>query len=103
MSEKPSSAETAPSLPEVTAENLTTIYSNMVRGLMTAEEVVLDFGFNPNTAGKVVEEPAQISTRVILSYPSAVRLHQLLQALLLKRQELAEKAHKETAGAPSGA
>lgn len=100
MSKAPDLPASPSSALEVSTENLATIYSNMVRGLMTAEEVVLDFGFNPNTAGKVVEETAKVTNRVILSYPSAVRLHQLLQALLLKRQELAEKAKQEAEAAP---
>jgi hypothetical protein len=69
-----------------------TIYSNMCRGLMTAEEIMLDFGFNPNSGGRVVDEPAEVRTRVVLSLPSAVRLHQLLHALLAKRQEAIEQA-----------
>ncbi len=79
-----------------------TIYSNMCRGLMTAEEIVLDFGFNPNSGGKVVDEPVEVRTRVVLSLPSAVRLHQLLHALLAKRQEAVEQAmarQKEQAAA----
>jgi hypothetical protein len=103
MSSAPTPADNTPPVPEISSESVVAVYSNMVRGLMTAEEVVLDFGFNANTAGKVVEEPARITTRVILSYPSAVRLHQLLQALLLKRQELADKAKQEAETAPSGA
>ncbi len=81
-----------------------TIYSNMCRGLMTAEEIMLDFGFNPNSGGKVVEEVVEVRTRVILSLPSAVRLHQLLHALLAKRQEAVEQAvarQKEQAAAAS--
>lgn len=81
-----------------------TIYSNMCRGLMTAEEIMLDFGFNANSGGKVVDEPVMVRTRVILSLPSAVRLHQLLHALLAKRQEAVEQAmarQKEQSAAAS--
>lgn len=83
-----------------------TIYSNMCRGLMTAEEIMLDFGFNPNSGGKVVDEPVEVRTRVVLSLPSAVRLHQLLHALLAKRQEAVEQAmarQKEQAAATATA
>jgi len=76
----------------MSTDRMQTIYSNMCRGLMTAEEIMLDFGFNPNSGGKVVDEPVEVRTRVILSLPSAVRLHQLLHALLAKRQEAVEQA-----------
>lgn len=91
-----------PEVPEMTTARMETVYSNMCRGLMTAEEIMLDFGFNPNSGGKVVDEPVEVRTRVVLSLPSAVRLHQLLHALLAKRQEAVEQAmarQKEQAAA----
>lgn len=100
---KPDAPTTAsPDVPEMSTVRMETIYSNMCRGLMTAEEIMLDFGFNPNSGGKVVEEPVEVRTRVVLSLPSAVRLHQLLHALLAKRQEAVEQAmarQKEQAAA----
>jgi hypothetical protein len=90
-----SSATDQPSKPELPAMSTTrmrTTYSNMCRGLMTAEEIMLDFGFNPNSGGKVVDEPVEVRSRIVLSVPSAVRLHQLLHALLSKRQEAVEQA-----------
>lgn len=101
-----SNAEATPAenvtVPEMSTENLRTVYSNMCRGLLTAEEVMLDFGFNPNSGGKVVDEPVDLRSRVILSIPSAARLHQLLHALLSKRQEAVQQAmarQQEQAGA----
>jgi hypothetical protein len=79
-------------VPEMTTTNLQTTYSNMVRGLMTAEEIMLDFGFNPNSGGRVVDEPVDLKSRIILSIPSAARLHQLLHTLLTKRQEAVQQA-----------
>lgn len=70
--------------------DMQTFYSNFARGLMTAEEAILDFGINPNAAGRIVEEPANISARVILSIPSAVRLHQLLGTMLSRHQQAAK-------------
>lgn len=67
--------------------------------MMGAEEIVLDFGFNPNSAGKVTDEPAQLTSRIILTVPSAVRLYQLLHALLAKRQEVVQQAQASAAGA----
>lgn len=88
--------------PELSTEKMLVSYANLCRGMMTAEEIVLDFGFNPNSGGKVVDEPVEVRTRVVLSLPSAVRLHQLLHALLAKRQEAVEQAmarQKEQAAA----
>lgn len=58
---------------------------------MTHEEIVLDFGFNANSGGRVVDEPAELTTRIVLSAASAVRLHQLLHTLLAKRQEVLQQ------------
>lgn len=92
------------SLPEMTTANLQTTYSNMVRGLMTAEEIMLDFGFNPNSGGRVVDEPVDLRSRIVLSIPSAARLHQLLHTLLTKRQEAVQQAmarQQEAASPPT--
>lgn len=100
-----SQAEATPAenvtVPEMRTDDLRTVYSNMCRGLMTAEEIMLDFGFNPNSGGKVVDEPVDLRARIILSIPSAARLHQLLHALLTKRQEAVQQAvarQQESAG-----
>jgi len=77
-----------------------TTYANFCRGLMTAEEIMLDFGFNPNSSGKTVDEQAEVTSRVIMSVPSTVRLYQLLHALLAKRQE-AVQAAQAAAGEPA--
>lgn len=92
MSDTPSAPPGSVEVPEMNTSRMETIYSNMCRGLMTAEEIMLDFGFNPNNGGKVVDEHVEVRTRVVLSFPSAVRLHQLLHALLAKRQEAVEQA-----------
>ncbi len=74
----------------LSTKDMQTFYSNFARGLMTAEEVILDFGVNPNAAGRIVEEPANISARVIFSIPSAARLHQLLGTMLSRYQQAAK-------------
>ena len=86
----------------IDVSKMTTLYSNFVRGLMTPEEIILDFGFNPNSGGKIVEEPAAVAHRIILNPSSAVRLHQLLQSILLKRQQLAEEAAKQATAPEAG-
>jgi hypothetical protein len=82
-------------------EKMQVSYANLCRGMMTAEEIVLDFGFNPNSGGKVLDEPASLSSRIIMSVPSTVRLYQLLHALLAKRQE-AVQALQQAAAAEAG-
>lgn len=79
---------------EISAPAMQTTYSNFARGVMTEEEVLLDFGFNPNAVGKILDEPAVLTNRIILSIPSAVRLHQLLQSMLVRRQQAVEASRK---------
>lgn len=79
---------------DVSATAIQTTYSNFARGVMTEEEVLLDFGFNPNAVGKILDEPAVLTNRIILSIPSAIRLHQLLQSMLLRRQQAVEASRK---------
>lgn len=91
-----------PSTPEqivLSTAGMSTSYSNMVRGLMTAEEIILDFGVNPNITGKIVDEPVQLSNRIVMSVPSAVRLHQLLQAMLARRQQAVQQQQQGQAAA----
>lgn len=59
---------------------------------MTADEIILDFGFNPNNGGRVVDEPARLNSRIVLTPTSAARLYQLLHALLAKRQEALQQS-----------
>jgi len=88
---------------EISTEKMEIHYSNMVRGLMTPEEVILDFGMNPNIGGKIVDEKISMHSRIIMSVSSAVRLHQLLQAILTKRQEAVQQAASGGAPAPQAA
>jgi len=83
---------TQPEQIQLSTHGMQTTYSNMVRGLMTAEEVILDFGLNPNLNGKIVDEPVNVTNRVVMSLASAARLHQLLQTMLMRRQQAAQEA-----------
>ncbi len=84
--------QTQPEQITLSTAGMQTVYSNMVRGLMTAEEVILDFGLNPNLNGKIVDEPVNMTNRVVMSLSSAARLHQLLQAMLTRRQQAVQEA-----------
>lgn len=86
MSDSNSSAP-AENILQIRTENLTPTYSNMCRGVMTSEEVILDFALNPNNHGKVLEEAIDIKSRVVMSFPSAKRLLQLLHAMVSRHEQ----------------
>src|SRR5476651_2433513 len=71
----------------ISMDKAETIYSNMCRGVMTSEEVILDFALNPNINGRVLDEPVGVDTRVVMSFPSAKRLLHLLHAIVSKHEE----------------
>jgi len=50
------------------------VYANVSRLFATPNEVVLDFALNLNAFGPMVEEDAQIVSRVVTSYDGAKRL-----------------------------
>lgn len=93
--------QTQPEQIALSTLGMQTTYSNMVRGLMTAEEVILDFGLNPNLNGKIVDEPVNITNRIVMSVSSAARLHQLLQAILTRRQQAVQDAQAASAAQPT--
>lgn len=84
---------------ELSTAGMHTSYANMVRGLMTAEEVILDFGVNPNLNGKIVDEPVALNNRIVMSLQSAARLHQLLQTMLTRRQQAVQQVKAAAAAA----
>lgn len=90
-----------PEMPNLSVSRMETVYSNMCRGWMTPEEVMLDFALNPNSGGTVVDEPVEVRSRVVMSISSAARLHQLLHALLTKRQEAIQQAVERQKSEPS--
>lgn len=68
-------------------DKATVIYSNMCRGVMTSEEVILDFALNPNINGRVLDEEIEVDTRIVMSFPSAKRLLHLVHAMVKKHEE----------------
>jgi hypothetical protein len=83
MSEPANQGEPLP----IDTSKAVTIYSNMCRGVMTSEEIILDFALNPNLNGKVLDEPIDVKGRVVVSFPSAKRLMHLLGTMLAKHEE----------------
>jgi hypothetical protein len=74
-------------LPTVEAEGLQPIYANFVKVGPAPEELVLDFGLNPNLPGSPIV-PIKVSQRLVMNYYTAKRLWGAL-ALSLQRHEQA--------------
>lgn len=68
-------------------DKATVTYSNLCRGIMTAEEIILDFALNPNMSGRVVEENVEVTSRVVMSFSSAKRLLHLLHAMISRHEQ----------------
>ncbi len=70
---------------------MTTSYANAFRTNGTAEEVMVDFGFNlvspPGQEGEQAEIIFKVNDRVILNYYSAKRLALTLSQLLRRHEE----------------
>lgn len=79
--------DSTPAALPISMETAQTTYSNMCRGVMTAEEVILDFALNPNLNGRVLEEAVEVKSRVVMSFSSAKRLLHLLHAMISKHEE----------------
>ena len=67
-----------------------TVFSNAYRIHTTAEEVVVDFGFNmanPNPQGQQQQLLFKVSDRVIMSYSNVKRLAASLQQLVRRYEQ----------------
>ncbi len=62
----------------VDASALQSIYTNWYRVTGTPEELVIDFGLNPQM-GQVPTEPIKLSTRLVMNFYTAKRLLNALQ------------------------
>jgi Protein of unknown function (DUF3467) len=65
---------TTPPAPTIDASNLKSNYANVCRIAQTPNEVIIDFGLNPNFFGQILDEPLKLEQRVILSHDAAKRL-----------------------------
>jgi hypothetical protein len=66
--------DTKSSSPPIDASNLKAQYANVCRIAQTPNEVIIDFGLNPNFFGQILDEPLKLEQRVILSHDAAKRL-----------------------------
>ena len=72
---------------QLSAQQTSIHFANLCRGSMTPEEVLLDFGINPNAFARINDEPVQITARIVMTPPSAKRLLHLLHVMLSRHEE----------------
>ena len=60
--------------PEIDTQKLHSLYANVCRIAQTPNEMIVDFGMNPNFFGNILEEPLRLESRIILSHDAAKRL-----------------------------
>jgi hypothetical protein len=63
-----------PATPTIDQTGLKTTYANVCRIAQTPNEVIVDYGMNPNFFGQMLDEPLKLDTRVIMSHDAAKRL-----------------------------
>ncbi len=68
------SETTKPATPQIDQTGLTVSYANVCRIAQTPNEVIVDFGMNPNFFGNILDEPLKLDNRVIMSHDAAKRL-----------------------------
>jgi Protein of unknown function (DUF3467) len=68
------SETTKPATPQIDQSHLAVSYANVCRIAQTPNEVIVDFGMNPNFFGPILEEPLKLENRVIMSHDAAKRL-----------------------------
>ena len=68
------SEATKPTGPQIDVSGLKTSYANVCRIAQTPNEVIVDFGLNPNFFGNILDEPLKLDNRIILSHDAAKRL-----------------------------
>jgi hypothetical protein len=67
-------------------DNLEPLYANFVRVAGLPEELVLDFGLNPQPFGSA-PQPVKVSQRMVMNYFTAKRLWLALGAFLQRHEQ----------------
>ena len=83
---KLATAAAPPAQQVIEPESLDPLYANFVRVAGLPEEMVLDFGLNPQPFGSV-PAPVKISQRLIVNYFTAKRLWLALGAFLQRHEQ----------------
>jgi hypothetical protein len=74
MADETTSAPAGENTPTINIDNLKTTYANVCRIAQTPNEMIVDFGLNPNFFGTILSEPLKLENRIILSHDGAKRL-----------------------------
>ena len=72
MADEPNT--TSGATPQIEQANLRTSYANVCRIAQTPNEVIIDFGMNPNFFGNILDEPLKLENRIVMSHDAAKRL-----------------------------
>lgn len=72
--------------PVIEPENLEPLYANFARVSGLPEELILDFGLNPQPAG-AQPVPVKVSQRLVVNYYTAKRLWLALGAFLQRHEQ----------------
>ena len=72
--------------PVIEPDHLEPLYANFVRVAGLPEELVLDFGLNPQPAG-APPVPVKVSQRIVMNYFTAKRLWLALGAFLQRHEQ----------------
>jgi len=73
-------------IPTIEAEGLQPIYANFVKVTPAPEELILDYGLNPNLPGAQIT-PIKISQRLVMNYYTAKRLWGALGVSLQRHEQ----------------
>jgi hypothetical protein len=79
VSTQPAAPDNTPTLD---IDNLKTTYANVCRIIPTPNEIIVDFGMNPNFFGPVLSEALKLDSRIIMSPDGAKRLTLHLGSIL---------------------
>ena len=74
MAEETTQTAVGENSPAIDTQELKTTYANVCRIAQTPNEMIVDFGLNPNFFGNILSEPLKLESRVILSHDGAKRL-----------------------------
>ena len=74
MAEEATQTPTGDTAPTIDTTTLKTTYANVCRIAQTPNEMIVDFGLNPNFFGNILPEPLKLETRIILTHDAAKRL-----------------------------
>jgi hypothetical protein len=72
---------------EMTAQGMATTYANFFRVAGTFEELLLDFGFHTGLTVGNQTEPARLTHRMVMTFPTAKRLLGALQAAVQRHEQ----------------